>query len=97
MGGQADEAHRLSELLGDDHDLWVLREALSAMEDDVPAGLDPLLGAVDHRRTELERAAILLGQRLYAEKPGAFVRRIHHYWKAWRAETTAGASVAAPG
>jgi CHAD domain-containing protein len=27
MRGHADEAHRLSELLGDDHDLWVLRPA----------------------------------------------------------------------
>jgi CHAD domain-containing protein len=31
MRGQADETHRLSELLGDDHDLWVLRGALGAM------------------------------------------------------------------
>jgi CHAD domain-containing protein len=107
MSGQAEEAHRLSELLGDDHDLWVLREALIEMETEMerevqgeipaPVDLDPLLGAIDQRRAQLESAAMLLGARVYAEKPKAFRRRIHHYWRAWRAETKAGASAAAVG
>ncbi|HWF74049.1 MAG TPA: CHAD domain-containing protein [Solirubrobacteraceae bacterium] len=94
MNGQADEAHRLSELLGDDHDLWVLREALSAIEDEITADLEPVLGAIDHRTSRLETAAVLLGERLYAEKPKAFLRRIHRYWKAWRKETKSAASMA---
>jgi HEAT repeat protein len=92
MRGHADEARRLSELLGDDHDLWVLREALTAMAGEIPADLDPLIEAVDERRLWLERDAFLLGERVFAERPAAFVRRIHHYWKAWRAETRAAAS-----
>jgi CHAD domain-containing protein len=84
MRGQADEAHRLSELLGNDHDLWVLREALVGMD-------DALVRAIDHRRGQLQTRAFLLGERVYAEKPKAFLRRIHRYWKAWRAESRAAA------
>jgi CHAD domain-containing protein len=87
MRGQADEAHRLSELLGDDHDLWVLRETLTGMAGEIPADLDHLIEVIDHRRDQLQSDAVLLGRRLYAEKPKAFLRRLHCYWKAWRAET----------
>jgi CHAD domain-containing protein len=90
MRGQADQAHRLSDLLGDDHDLWVLREALTSMAGEIPADLEPLVAAVDHRRTELQRDALLLGERVYAERPKAFLRRLRRYWKAWRAETPRG-------
>lgn len=92
MRAQADEAHRLSELLGDDHDLWVLREALTGMADDIVADLDPVLEILDHRRSRLQSEALLLGERIYAERPKAFRRRLHRYWKAWQAETRARAS-----
>jgi CHAD domain-containing protein len=88
MSGQAKEAHHLSELLGDDHDLWVLRDTLTSMSGEIPADLEPLLGVIDHRRGQLHKEAFLLGQRLYAERPKAFLRRLHRYWKAWRAETS---------
>ena len=91
MRGQADEAHRLSELLGDDHDLWVLRTALAGMASEIPVDLDPLIAVLDRRRDELQTDALLHGARLYAEKPKAFLRRIHRYWKAWRVEGLGGA------
>lgn len=92
MRGHADEAHRLSELLGDDHDLWVLREALTAEAGEVPGDLDLLIAVIDQRRKRLQADAVLLGARVYAEKPQAFRRRVHRYWKAWRAETRAARS-----
>jgi CHAD domain-containing protein len=92
MRGHAAEAHRLSQLLGDNHDLWVLREALTAMTGGIPADLDSLIEAIDERRARLETEAFLLGERAYAERPAAFVRRVHRYWKAWRAETRTAAS-----
>jgi hypothetical protein len=48
--------------------------------------LDPLITELDRRRSGLQREALLLGRRVYAEKPKAFTRRLHRYWKAWRAE-----------
>jgi CHAD domain-containing protein len=95
MRAQAEEAHRLTEVLGDDHDLWVLRGTLTGMAGEIPADLRPLIEAIDHRRGGLERDAVLLGERVYAERPKAFVRRLHRYWRAWRAETYAGAPASA--
>ncbi len=92
LHGHADEAHRLSELLGDDHDLAVLRDALTGMAGEIPADVDPLFGLVDHRRDQLQREAVFLGRRLYAERPKAFRRRMRRYWKTWRAETRAAGS-----
>jgi CHAD domain-containing protein len=85
VGGQADEAHKLADLLGDDHDLAVLRDALEKGAGAVPVDLDAVIGLVDHRRAQLQAEALLVGERLYAEPPKAFGRRLHSYWRTWRA------------
>ncbi len=78
----ADEAHELSDRLGDDHDLAVLREwAYEHADGDALQGLDE---AVESRRAELQAEALDLGRRLYAERPRAFVERVRGYWEAWR-------------
>jgi CHAD domain-containing protein len=82
--GQAKEAGRLAELLGDDHDLAELRRALAGGVSDVPVDPEPLLRLIDHRRAQLEAEAIHVGERLYAEKPGAFMRRLRQSWYAGR-------------
>jgi CHAD domain-containing protein len=89
MGGQAKDAHHLGDLLGDDHDLAVLRERLQDIAGSITADVDPVFGLIDHRREQLQQEAFLLGRRLYAEKPSAFGRRVHRYWKAWRREARA--------
>ena len=92
MRGHAEDAHRLADLLGDDHDLAVLRSTLVDLDGQIPRDLDPLLGLIEHRRAQLQTEAMFLGERLYAEKPKAFVRRLRRYWRAWRNETRAVAS-----
>jgi hypothetical protein len=84
IGGQAKEAHRLSDLLGDDHDLAVLRTALIAGAADIPVDLESVIALIDHRRGQLQSDAFRVGARLYAEKPKALHRRIHSYWRVWR-------------
>jgi CHAD domain-containing protein len=81
VGGTAKEADRLSTLLGDDHDLAVLRESLQSNAGQFAVDLDAVLGLIDHRRDQLEAEALQIGTRLYAEPPKAFVRRLHRYWK----------------
>jgi CHAD domain-containing protein len=83
--GQAEEAHRLSDLLGDDHDLGVLRNAVVGM-DGTAADVDGLLAMLDYRRRQLQSEALHVGQRLYAEKPGAFRRRMRRSWEAGRSQ-----------
>jgi CHAD domain-containing protein len=96
LKAQAREAHALTELLGDDHDLAVLIERLGA---DAP----PLTPAVDAERPALrtlaeQRSAALraaaerLGERVYAESPKAFSRRLGRYVHAAVAERRAGES-----
>jgi CHAD domain-containing protein len=83
LGPGAEEAHRLSELLGDHHDLAVLREDLHGRRlGEVESRV--LEAAIDAREAELAAAAFDLGERLYAERPKAFSRRLRAYWKAWR-------------
>jgi CHAD domain-containing protein len=91
----ADQIHDLSDYLGDDHDLAVLRQTL---QDDPGAAphreaADALAGLADARRLELQRAAKLLGDRIYADKPRAFMRRLEAYWDAWRRPLTLDAKV----
>jgi CHAD domain-containing protein len=83
LGAQADAAHELSDLLGDEHDLAVLAERL---EDDPPtADSDAILELIEERRAELLSQIRALGRRVYAEKPKAFTRRIGRYLRAARA------------
>jgi CHAD domain-containing protein len=82
----ADHAHDLSDHLGDDHDLALLREEVQRRRDSFASAADQrhLLQEIDQRRGELQFAAISLGERIYAEKPKRFVRRLGRRWEAWR-------------
>jgi CHAD domain-containing protein len=80
-----DRAHDLSDLLGDHHDLAVLREDAEGR-----AGLlrretiDSLDELIEQRQTELLDDALAVGEELYAEKPKKFAARIEGYWTEWR-------------
>jgi CHAD domain-containing protein len=79
LGAQAEEAHALSELLGDDHDLALLRARIehgTALGPAAGADAGELLALVDARREQLRTQAWPLGERLYAERPKAFARRL---------------------
>jgi CHAD domain-containing protein len=75
----AEQAHDLSDLLGDDHDLANLRALLP--------GDHPLVVRVDAERARLQSAAQRLGVRLYAESPRAFAIRLGAFYDAWREES----------
>ena len=87
----ANEADRMGELLGDDHDLAVLRQMLSDDPDRFgeEGDREMLLALIDRRRTELEQEAMLLGGRFFQDRPRPFARRLKSYWKTWRRTTTA--------
>jgi CHAD domain-containing protein len=83
----AGAAHDLSDRLGDDHDLALLLDFATVRA----AGLDgaervaALAAVAERRREELQAEAFALGDRLYAERPRAYARRIEGLWRAWRA------------
>jgi CHAD domain-containing protein len=66
---------RLGEVLGEEHDLWMLK---SFVEDDRLLDrrtLELLLTLVERRRKRLRKRALKLGARLYARKPSRFAAR----------------------
>jgi CHAD domain-containing protein len=83
----ADEAHKLADDLGDEHDLTVLREKAQAHGDTLSTDLDVLLALIDRRRIELRDAAVIRGRQLFEEKPGAFAMRLRGYWDNWHQNT----------
>ena len=82
--GQAQDAHRLADQLGDLHDLALLEAAVRRVQADLPADTDVLIALIEHRGGQLSAAALALGARVYAEKPKVFRRRLRTYWRAWR-------------
>jgi CHAD domain-containing protein len=80
MKAVGDEAHELSDKLGDDHDLavlldWAREHADSPLE---------LVEAVESRRRKLQEEAFELGARLYADRPKVFIRRLERLYEASR-------------
>jgi CHAD domain-containing protein len=85
IGELADQAHKLSEYLGDDHDLSLLRDKVIELGEDLPMSeRRALLRLIDLGRTELRDKAMVLGQRLYLQTPADFEARFAHYWRDWR-------------
>lgn len=84
FGAEVGLVDRLSEILGEHHDLVVLDHAVAADparfgdEADVAA----LSAAAEARRSALESDAFALGRQIYAERPSAVRERIGAYWKA---------------
>ena len=85
VGELADEAHRLADYLGDDHDLAVLRAKVLERREVFPdpSSRGALLALIDRCRTELQDKAFVLGERLLAEKPREFSARFGRYWRDW--------------
>jgi hypothetical protein len=85
IGKEADRAHDLSDLLGDHHDLAVLREdARSRSRLLGPGSIELLSTLIERRQRELLGEALSLGERVYAEKPRSFAGHVERYWEAWR-------------
>jgi CHAD domain-containing protein len=89
MDGYRKSLKRLSDLLGDGHDLANLRQILLAQPEAFGGNHDiqVLLGVMERRQGELQAQAETLGQRVYAEKSKRFHNRIDCYWEAWQSET----------
>ncbi len=92
MQALAEELDQLGELLGQDHDLAVLRTTVLA---EFPrAGATATLMALERRigevRARKQAQARPLAECLYVERPREFARRLGGYWRVWQAEQSAG-------
>jgi CHAD domain-containing protein len=66
------DLEELSDLLGEDHDLVVLRAALGCQLGEA----HHLIPRIDRRRASLQRKAMKLASKLFAERPKGFARRL---------------------
>jgi CHAD domain-containing protein len=85
LGGRQKALKSLATLLGDDHDLSVLRSTLA--EEPALFGKPSLVVRLDQlaaaKQLALRQEALPLGLRLYAEKPRAYLDRMEIYWQLW--------------
>jgi CHAD domain-containing protein len=75
----ARRANRLGDVLGEEHDLWMLLAYLRrhpADSDEDAAAYTQLTECLQRRRRRLRKRALELGGRLYKRKPAPFTRRI---------------------
>ena len=84
MEATAEEVHDFTDLLGDHHDLAVLALDLDDRSQIDPAQRETLKALIEDRQETLLTGARRTGERIYAEKPKAFGRRLRGYWRAWR-------------
>lgn len=89
LQARREELHQLSDLLGDAHDLAVLRRWLVDHAAKVGASeeLHYVLASADERRQILRAHAFPLGRRLFFDQPKQLRERARVYWTSWRAET----------
>ncbi|HMJ96376.1 MAG TPA: CHAD domain-containing protein [Thermoleophilaceae bacterium] len=85
MQAVGDEAHELANRLGEDHDLALLADRVREHTEAEPEFFE----AVERRRSELQAEAMGLGERLYADRPVAYVRRLRRLWEASQASIRA--------
>ena len=76
-------SHRLADLLGDDHDLAVLRDyvELHPQAFDNEAASLALLAVIKRRRDGLQRKALKLAKRIYSQSPEDFLRALERAWR----------------
>ncbi len=74
---------KLGELLGDDHDLFMLEQFITDKFGRA-SGANGFRKLISARREELRSAALKLGRRFYPKKPGRFAGGIGRDWKKWR-------------
>ncbi|MFP4416231.1 MAG: CHAD domain-containing protein [Chitinivibrionales bacterium] len=72
------QAHSLGDMLGSEHDLTILHDSLTGMDQRqfAPADLDILLELIDIQQQKLRRQAQGLGIRLFSSTPGDFRQRL---------------------
>jgi CHAD domain-containing protein len=85
----AKRAHNLSDLLGDDHDLAVLRDYVEAHPQCFPDEETRLAvqALIDRRRQALQQQAFVLGRRIFKQPPKRFTRRLERGWRDRTPET----------
>lgn len=78
----------LSDHLGDDHDLAVMRTIMLERTGTFDArDLHDVMRLIERRQARLKTQAHVLGRRVFAERSANFRKRLGRYWQGWQEET----------
>jgi CHAD domain-containing protein len=96
LSARVESARSLSQVLGDDHDIALLRQLVSAptMSFASPEDTAAFLKRCRSRHKALRREAEARGARLFAERSRPFAERIEAYWQAAAQRTEKPAAAA---
>ena len=85
VGKLVGQAKETGDLLGDDHDLAVLRGLLTETDGDASptTKMNSIAELIDRRREKLQSKAIAKGELLYRDRPKQFAQRLKSYWQKW--------------
>lgn len=88
LGAAAEEAHKVSELLGDHHDLGELAGVIEGGQSGLSSeDCAELLVHARAKQAELHLAALTKGRRIYAERPRRYSQRLEALWRAWEQQS----------
>lgn len=76
LSALVEQAVEVSDRLGEDHDLAVLASLVKDRPD-----FGDVVTLIERRRSALQISAIALGDKLLADAPAAFTRKIRRYWR----------------
>ncbi|MDF9797028.1 CHAD domain-containing protein [Catalinimonas alkaloidigena] len=82
------ELHQLTDYLGEDHDLAVLRTYAESMNLENKDEEAALFSIMSEKRKKLQSLAKPLGKKILSESPEQFVARLSDYWKQKHKEIT---------
>ncbi len=88
----AEQLEELSERLGEDHDLALIRLRLTQIAlpetnfELFSAARLNLIRTIDRRRRRLQNEALRRSRLVYLEQPRRFLKRMHSYWDCWRSQ-----------
>ncbi len=88
VGAREEALDRLSDLLGDEHDLTVFRRRVTGGSIEIAddSRREALLALVERRQSELRDQATRLGRRVFSRDEDRLAEELAGYWKAWRRE-----------
>lgn len=81
IGEKIKHLHELSDLLGDDHDLFVLQERIAHTNAVGQQERDRIRSLSERQRKRLQRKAVNLGARIYSSSPKRVQRKFARYWR----------------
>jgi len=87
MEAYISEFEKLSDLLGEEHDLALLHTYIETLtnNNELSDEVGTALALISNRRTYLQNSIFHLQSKIYVDSPKSFAKRLRKYWDNWQA------------